>query len=45
VLETWVDGKKVFDASDPRDRLMRMGGYGASDGQAMSMCCYGTEGQ
>jgi imidazolonepropionase-like amidohydrolase len=43
VLQTWVEGKKVFDFADPKDRLMAMGGYGASDGQAMSMCCYGTQ--
>ncbi|MEO6595119.1 MAG: amidohydrolase family protein [Planctomycetota bacterium] len=43
VLQTWVDGQKVFDLADPKDRLMANGGYGASDGQAMSMCCYGQE--
>ncbi len=43
VLQTWVEGKKVFDLADPRDRLMAMGGYGASNGQAMSMCCFGKE--
>ncbi len=46
VLQTWVEGKKVFDFADPKDRLMAMGGYGASDGQAISLCCYGSlEGQ
>jgi imidazolonepropionase-like amidohydrolase len=44
VLETWVDGKKVFDRSDPRDRRWATGGYGASDDQAFTLCCYGTEG-
>ncbi|MFN0169605.1 MAG: amidohydrolase family protein [Bryobacteraceae bacterium] len=29
VLETWVDGRKVFDRSDPKDRLYQVGGYGA----------------
>ncbi len=29
VLETWVEGQRVFDRSDPRDRLMAVGGYGA----------------
>lgn len=33
VLETWVDGKKVFDRSDPKDRLYAVGGYGASHDQ------------
>jgi imidazolonepropionase-like amidohydrolase len=44
VLQTWVEGRKVFDFDDPKDRLMSMGGYGASDDQSMSMCCYGTQG-
>ncbi|MBL8729887.1 MAG: amidohydrolase family protein [Planctomycetes bacterium] len=44
VLQTWVEGEKVFDLDDPNDRLMAMGGYGASDDQAMSMCCYGIQG-
>ncbi len=30
VLQTWVDGTKVFDRSDPKDRLFAVGGYGAS---------------
>ena len=40
VLETWVEGSKVFDLADPKDRLMATGGYGASNDQAQSMCCY-----
>lgn len=30
VLETWVEGVKVFDRSDPKDYLYAVGGYGAS---------------
>ena len=30
VLETWVDGEKVFDRSREEDRLYAEGGYGAS---------------
>jgi imidazolonepropionase-like amidohydrolase len=30
VLETWVEGKKVFDRSDPKGHLYAVGGYGAS---------------
>ncbi len=30
VLETWVDGRKVFDRSNPKDLLYAVGGYGAS---------------
>ncbi len=29
VLETWVEGKKVFDLEDPDDKLIAEGGYGA----------------
>ncbi len=31
VLETWVEGRKVFDRSDPQDRLWAVGGYGAGE--------------
>lgn len=31
VLQTWVEGKKVFDRSDPKDYLIAVGGYGASN--------------
>ena len=31
VLETWVEGKKVFDRSDPKDYLRAVGGKGATD--------------
>ncbi|MBX3464755.1 MAG: amidohydrolase family protein [Planctomycetes bacterium] len=45
VLQTWVEGVKVFDLADPKDRRFAMGGYGASDDQALSLCCYGQGGQ
>lgn len=40
VLETWVDGVKVFDRSDPKDRLYATGGRGAShdQGHALHLC-------
>lgn len=39
VLETWVDGQKVFDRSDPKDRLYATGGFGAShDEEALHLC-------
>ena len=44
VQQTWVEGKKVFDLADPKDLLMANGGYGASNDQAHSMCCYGQGG-
>ena len=31
VLETWVEGKKVFDRADPKDYLRAVGGKGATD--------------
>ena len=30
VIETWVDGVRVFNREDPKDRLYATGGYGAS---------------
>ena len=33
VLQTWVDGAKVFDRDDPQDRLYAEGGFGASHDQ------------
>jgi len=30
VLETWVEGKKVYDRSNPKDKLYAVGGDGAS---------------
>jgi imidazolonepropionase-like amidohydrolase len=31
VLETWIEGKKVFDRSDPKDHIYAVGGVGASE--------------
>ncbi len=33
VLETWVDGSRVFDRSNPEDRLYAEGGFGAGHDQ------------
>jgi imidazolonepropionase-like amidohydrolase len=41
VLETWVDGRKVFDREDPKDRLWATGGYGAGNPRAAHLCCFG----
>jgi imidazolonepropionase-like amidohydrolase len=35
VLETYVEGQKVFDRSDPKDRLFAVGGYGAGRDQSL----------
>lgn len=43
ILETWIEGKKVFDRSDPKDRLYAVGGYGASRDQILHMDCYDEE--
>jgi imidazolonepropionase-like amidohydrolase len=41
VQETWVEGRKVFDRSDPADRLIAVGGPGAGDDVSFSDCCAG----
>jgi len=38
VQETWVEGKKVFDRSDPRDHLYAVGGFGAGSPRAPRCC-------
>jgi imidazolonepropionase-like amidohydrolase len=40
VQETWVEGVRVFDRADPRDRLWAVGGWGASRPQAFTWCCH-----
>ncbi|MSU64097.1 MAG: amidohydrolase [Pedosphaera sp.] len=42
VLETWIDGKKVFDRSDEKDRLWATGGHGAGNPRQTPLCCFGT---
>jgi imidazolonepropionase-like amidohydrolase len=39
VLETWVEGRRVFDRDDPDDRLFAVGGYGAGRDQTAAACC------
>jgi imidazolonepropionase-like amidohydrolase len=45
VVETWVDGEKVFDRSDSEDHLYAVGGYGAGDDRQPYLCCYSTQQQ
>ena len=45
VLETWVEGVKVFDRGDAQDRLWAVGGYGAGNPRQSYMCCFGEEEQ
>jgi imidazolonepropionase-like amidohydrolase len=40
VLQTWVEGKKVFDRSDPKDYLIAVGGYGASNDRHIHIDCF-----
>ena len=45
VLETYVEGKKVFDRSDPKDLLFAVGGYGASRGDELHLDGFEEEGE
>lgn len=45
VLQTWVEGRKVFDRDDPKDRLYAVGGYGAGREQQPYFCCFDREDQ
>ncbi|MDQ3804129.1 MAG: amidohydrolase family protein [Acidobacteriota bacterium] len=45
VLETWVEGVRVFDRNDPRDRLYAVGGYGAGRDQAVHYDCFEDDGE
>lgn len=40
VLETWVEGKKVFDRSNPDDYLLAVGGYGATNDRVIHIDCF-----
>jgi imidazolonepropionase-like amidohydrolase len=40
VLETWIEGVKVFDRARPEDRLSAVGGYGASRDQHVHYDCF-----
>jgi imidazolonepropionase-like amidohydrolase len=44
VLETWVEGQRVFDRSDAQDRLWAVGGYGAGEPRVGHLCCFGDGG-
>ena len=43
VLETYVEGVRVFDRSDPEDKLMAVGGYGAGTPRDRGLCCFGND--
>ncbi|MBY0113954.1 MAG: amidohydrolase family protein [Phycisphaerales bacterium] len=41
VEQTWVEGRKVFDRSNEKDKLFAVGGYGAGRDQEPYFCCFG----
>jgi imidazolonepropionase-like amidohydrolase len=43
VLETYVEGNRVFNRDDPKDHLLAVGGYGASKEQAVHLDCFDDE--
>jgi len=45
VLETWVEGRQVFDREDPTDRLYAVGGYGAGHTAKPYLCCQDNQGE
>jgi len=40
VMETYVDGVRVFDRNNPADRLYAVGGYGAGRDQTLHLDCF-----
>ena len=40
VLQTWVEGKKVFDRTDPKDYLVAVGGNGATTDRIIHIDCF-----
>lgn len=40
VLQTYVEGKKVFDRTDPKDYLTATGGYGATSDKEIHIDCF-----
>jgi imidazolonepropionase-like amidohydrolase len=43
VLETYVEGTRVFDRNDPKDKLYATGGYGAGRGEMLDLDCFDRE--
>ena len=44
IEQTWIEGTKVFDLSDPKDALIANGGYGAGNPRLSTLCCFGNHG-
>ncbi len=45
VLETFVEGERVFDRANPDHRLFAVGGFGAGHEQEPYFCCFGRRQQ
>jgi imidazolonepropionase-like amidohydrolase len=43
VLQTYVEGKKVFDRSNPEDYKIAVGGYGAGVDRVIDIDCFGGD--
>lgn len=43
VEQTWVEGRKVFDRADPKDYLIQVGGFGATNEGDLHLDCYGED--
>lgn len=43
VQETWVEGRRVFELSNPDDRLYAVGGEGAGGRGPAHLCCFGGD--
>lgn len=43
VLETYVEGRRVFDRKDPTDLLYATGGYGAGRNEMLHLDCFDEE--
>lgn len=43
VLETYVEGVRVFDRAEPKDKLYATGGWGAGRDEGVHFGCYGEE--
>lgn len=43
IEQTWVEGERVFDLSDEKDRLHAEGGFGAGRDQTPYFCCFDAE--
>ncbi len=43
VLETWVEGEKLFDITRDEDRLAAVGGWGAGSPRAAHIACFDHE--